>query len=638
MLKARNLCLSSRVTRTATASALSLLFATSIAVAHDQHGPGTSHLLGTGAFGNLEFLSKEVLTTTPEIVADVAVSPNGRWAFLANWGEPDCAGPETGGQNTPDAGAWIVDISNLSDPKKTGFIPAHQDSRPGEGMQVVNVTTGQFSGDILVMNNEQCGKNGKGGVSLWNVTNPLKPVKLSEHFGDRGGISRGDANDIHSSFAWDAGTRAFVVIVDNFETTDVDILEITNPKRPRLIAELDLDTMFPATTQVALGLTQIFLHDIVVKQIGGNWVMLLSYWDGGFIQLDVNDPAHPTLIGDTDYNNPDPELLESAGISLTPEGNGHQAEFTANNQYFVTTDEDFAPYGATHFEIVGGPFAGTYPSVPVPGAAAIVTLDDEILNGPVVYGGYGCPDSAAVPPPSAAYVASLLPGEEKIVVLQRGPTGDPSAPEPACFPGDKAHQAVLAGWEAVVFVQRHDGTENPPFCGSGGFVEDVVGVCTNHEAYHKIFNTAVSNTYPDGPAIGTVGSKIAATAAFDGWGYVHLFTNQLSGGKFAELDTYAIDEGHDPAFATDFGDLTVHEVATDPTNSSKAYLSYYAGGMRALKLECTGPSTCELIETGGYLDPNGNNFWGVEAFVRDGQVIVLGSDRDSGLWIFRVTD
>jgi hypothetical protein len=34
------------------------------------------------------------------------------------------------------------------------------------------------------MNHEQRGKNGKGGVSLWDVTDPLKPKKLSEHFGD----------------------------------------------------------------------------------------------------------------------------------------------------------------------------------------------------------------------------------------------------------------------------------------------------------------------------------------------------------------------------------------------------------------------------------------------------------------------
>ena len=70
---------------------------------------------------------------------------------------------------------------------------------------------------------------------------------------------------------------------DNFEQggTDVDILDITNPKRPQLIREVDLDAMFPGVTQTTLGLTQIFLHDMVVKQIAGHWTLLLSYWDAG---------------------------------------------------------------------------------------------------------------------------------------------------------------------------------------------------------------------------------------------------------------------------------------------------------------------------------------------------------------------
>ncbi|MFI5624115.1 LVIVD repeat-containing protein [Nocardioides sp. NPDC051685] len=616
------------------AAALLLWGAGPLSAHPGQHGPTDGHLLGSGEFGSIDLLSVERLTSTPELVADVAVSPDGQWAYLANWGEPDCAGPEVGGQTSPDAGVWVVDISDLEDPKQVGFIPSSQDTRPGEGMQVVTITTPRFSGDVLVMNNEHCGKNGKGGISLYDVTNPRKPVKLSEHFGDRANLSLGDTNDIHSAFAWDAGAKAYAVMVDNFETTDVDILDITNPKRPRLIRELDLDTMFPGITQVQLGLVQIFLHDIVVKQIDGHWVMLLSYWDGGYVQLNVDDPANPTLIGDTDFTNPDPELLESTGEARVPEGNGHQAEFTADNQYFIGTDEDFAPYGATDFSITSGTFAGGYPSVPVPGSAPTVILPDETLNGPVVYGGYGCPASAPIPSPSSipGYEASLVAGEEKIVVLQRGPTGDPSATEGACFPGEKAHEAVLAGWDAVVFVQRHGGTENPPFCGSGAFVDQVVGVCTNHEAYHKMFNTppfAPPWTYPDGPPIGTVGERIRATAAFDGWGYVHLFSNTVVNGKFAELDTYAIDEGHDLAYAVGFGDLTVHEVATHPQAAEKSYLSYYSGGLRALEIQGT-----ELVEVGGYLDENGNNFWGVEVFVRDGRTIILGSDRDSGLWIF----
>lgn len=49
-----------------------------------------------------------------------------------------------------------------------------------------------------------------------------------------------------------------------------------------------------------------------------------------------------------------------------------------------------------------------------------------------------------------------------------------------------------------------------------------------------------------------------------------------------ELDTFAIPEAMDPAFASGFGDLTVHEVATDPTDHSLRYLSYYSGGLRAV--------------------------------------------------------
>ena len=50
------------------------------------------------------------MTQTGDLVANVAAY--GDSAYLANWGEPDCAGPETGGVNTPDAGAWVIDISD----------------------------------------------------------------------------------------------------------------------------------------------------------------------------------------------------------------------------------------------------------------------------------------------------------------------------------------------------------------------------------------------------------------------------------------------------------------------------------------------------------------------------------------------
>ncbi|MHA7284415.1 LVIVD repeat-containing protein [Arthrobacter sp. TMS2-4] len=629
-------------------------FGLTAAAAHPdgQHGFDEGHLAGTGASGELQLLDIVGLTDTPDLIADVTVSPDGNTAYLLNWGEPDCAGPETGGQTSPDAGVYVVDISNIeTDPtsaEQIGFIPAHQDTRPGEGLQVIELTTASFSGDVLVVNNEQCGKNGKGGVSLWDVSDPLKPKKLSESFGDRA-PGDSDANEIHSVFAWDAGDRAYVVVSDNAESTDVDIFDITKPNRPRLVAEYDLNDF--GVQQPELGLTESFLHDMVVKEIDGRFIMLLSYWDGGYVLLDVTDPANTEFLADTDFADVDPQLLESLGIELTPEGNAHQAEFTIDNEFFIGTDEDFDPYRTDDLRITSGPGQGDYPSNIVSGGQGPAALEDLTLNGPVVYGGYGCPGSAALPTPESipGYLDSLAAGEETILVLQRGPAGDPSAPEEACFPGDKAHEAALAGWDAVLFVNHHSGEAagGEPFCGSGGFTDEIVAICTTHTAFHTLFTLEpqdpASWAYPENLAIGTVGEDIEVGSTFDGWGYVHLFDPET----MEDLDTYAIPESQEPAYAFGYGDLSVHEVAVDPQDPSLAYLSYYSGGMRALQIQCGGvpydpatadtidKSTCELVEVGSYLDPAGNDFWGVETFIgEDGKTYILGSDRDSGLWIF----
>ena len=618
------------------------------ALAHPdgQDGMDEGHLAGSGAFGKINLVDVVDLTDTPDLIADVSVSPDGNTAFLANWGEPDCAGPETGGQNSPDAGVYVVDITSVdqaepaegTEPEQVGFIPSHQDTRPGEGLQIVAVSTANFTGDVLVVNNEACGKNAKGGVSLYDVSDPLNPKKLSENFGDREPGSP-DANEIHSVFAWDAGDRAYVVVTDNEETADVDIFDITNPHRPRLVAEYDLNDF--DVDQPDLGLTESFLHDMVVKEIDGEFIMLLSYWDGGYVLLNVDDPANAVFLGDSEFAPVDPELLESLGVSLTPEGNAHQAEFTADNRFIITTDEDFGPYRTDDFTITSGAHQGTYPSAIVSGGQAPAILDDLTLNGPVVYGGYGCPGSAAIPTPESipGYLDSLAAGEEATLVLQRGPAGDPSATEEACFPGEKAHEAALAGWDAVVFVNHHSGeaTAGEPFCGSGAFVDEIVAVCTTHAAFHRLFDLAPLDapwSYPENLPIGTVGADIEVGSIFDGWGYVHL----LDANTLEELDTFAIPEAHDPAYALGYGDLSVHEVAVDPQDPSLAYLAYYSGGLRAVQIQCSNPAdnaTCELVEVGGYLDQAGNDFWGVETFVgEDGMTYVLASDRDSGLWIF----
>jgi len=593
-----------------------------------QHGGTGGHIYadpaldtdGDGDWGKIEFVGQVTVSDAEEgLIADVTAF--GNYAYLARFDSADCAGPEGGG---PDGGVYVIDISDPANPQEVGFIATHQDTFVGEGMQVVHLDTAEFTGDVLLMNHEGCGKNYKAGVSLWDVTNPLKPKKLSQHFGDftvDDQLNRPhDANQTHSAFMWDAGDRAYLVATDDEEATDVDIFDITDPKHPVLIGEFDLNEF--ALRQPELGLVDSFLHDMVVKQIGGRFIMLLSYWDGGYVLLDVTDPANPVFLSDTDFTNPDPELLAQFGVALTPEGNAHQAEFTADNRFVIGTDEDFAPYRLAVSTAEGDTFRGAIGSN--------TTVEEASgISGTPIFVGRACPGDAAVPP------APDLPGDE-IAVVERG----------VCLFTEKV-AAVLAagGYEAVIIMNR----EGPDAC-TGVLTPSVEGdiptILVGRDAGFDLFDVAFdiaacvdANPQQSTIPIGTVGDAITGVdAQFDGWGYVHLFRLNADM-TLTELDTYAIPEAMDPAYAEGFGDLSVHEVATDPTDPDLAYLSYYAGGLRAVRIV-----NGQLVEVGGYIDPvggvtaeGGNNFWGVEVWTHPetGEEYILASDRDSGLWIFQ---
>jgi hypothetical protein len=129
---------------------------------------------------------------------------------------------------------------------------------------------------------------------------------------------------------------------------------------------------------------------------------------------------------------------------------------------------------------------------------------------------------------------------------------------------------------------------------------------------------------------------------FDGWGYVHL--HDATQPNLPILDSFAIPEALDPAFAFGFGDLSVHEVKTDPRPGvNLAYFSYYDAGFRVWEFD----GTTGFTEVGFFIDEGGNNFWGVfpigDEYAGHGypsptgsfeEPLILASDRDFGLYIF----
>lgn len=597
-----------------------------------QHEDAAGHLPAVKR--NVSLVSKLELTTELGRVSDV--SSHAGYAYLGAYDEPTCA---TGG-------VWVVDIKDPANPKKVGLIRSHEDTYTAEGVHATRITTPSFSGDVLAFSNEICQSgntiNGVGGVTLYDVSKPLAPKKLVEGFGDftNAGKSQRRANQIHSVLMWDAGDKAYAVLIDDMETTDIDIIDITDPSKPKLVSETGLPN-WPEAQSDGYGNTNFF-HDVEVRKFGSKWIMVASYWDVGYVKLDVTDPANPKFLADSEFG-PVDEEFPTVGA---PEGNGHQGNWTTDGRYFVATDEDFSPYRTTPLSITTGPNAGTYSSQPIGGGGPVTVLPDKRLNGPTVYGGYGCPGSVAIPPRSQTLPGALPPGEEAILVLQRGPEGDPDHTETACFPGEKAAAGRAAGYDAVVIAGRHLGSaaaDEPPYCGSGGYPTDapIVSFCIGHGALHTLFNklpAQYAEYVPElEPGVGDVGERIDVTAIFDGWGYVRL----LDPADMANLDTWAVPESKLEANAIGKGDLSVHEVDPDPFDDRLMHSSYYAAGYRAIDVVGTGRNA-RLEEVGAFIDEGGNNFWGVRPIAdprpgKEGETLVLLSDRDFGLYVLKHT-
>lgn len=567
-----------------------------------QHGEEEGHLPASSEnvaeIANLDLFPDE---EEPGRIADV--SAYGNYAYLTAYWEPQC----------DRGGVYIVDISDPADPSLVTRVPSHRGTFSGEGSQVIHLETAHFSGELLAYQNEICpgDTKGIGGITLVDVSDPTKPKKLIEGFGDITvpGKSQTHSNQTHSVRMWTDGDKAYAVLVDDEEDTDVDILDITNPSKPVLISETSLDADSSQPPGAVHG-DAVFFHDVIVEEIDGVQTLLASYWDGGYVKLNVDDPANPVFIDDTDFAAVDPVLLQTTGVALSPEGNAHQAEFTNDHEFFIATDEDFNAYRVVATMEDGTEFTA------VQGDNVPQIDADTSLSGETRYIGLAC-DAASVPPAGAT---------NPIAVIERG----------VCDFTVKVQNAQAAGYQGAIVFNR-TGVDGCDTLISMLVDADIPAIFVSRTDGFRILSGGVPAGYTceeSGAgtvvptAVGAQGQDVDISAIFDGWGYVHLYDADT----MQDVDQYWVPESQDPEFASGFGDLSVHEVATDP-DENLAYISYYAAGFRVLTY---GPGG--LTEVGHFIDEGGNNFWGVEVHEHpDGEKYVLASDRDSGLYILQYT-
>jgi hypothetical protein len=609
---------------------------------HAQHGPADGHL--PVSISNVERVGKLKLTSQEGDISDVSATqaPNGKWyAYLGDWG----AKCETGGVH-------VVDISNPSNPVKVGFLNAGGFAYQTEGVQALHISTSAYTGDILVVSNEWCRfssnpKNNPGGITIWDINDPTNPKRLVQGFGDFSNPHPGRANEAHSAIAWDAGSRAYVAAIDNEELNDVDFFEITNPRSPVFLT----DTRLPGVAVDGYGQEKTSHDYDVLQRPDGTWHLMVSDWDAGWIDVDVTSPASPVIVGDFDYAACD-QVVTTA---CPPEGNAHQGEWNSDGSLFIGTDEDFSPFRVP-ITVLDGSMAGQKVDAGEFGwTKQVASFPGEKVNGPMVFGGYGCPDD---PVPPVSSLGTLGADEEAIIMFERGPVGDGNHDQHgACFFSEKVAAGENAGYDVVLVANHHAGAqggETPGafICGGQGspVAGTAAGLCVGHEFMHKAFGTTPDYTFPYPepaplePTPGTLGPRIEAESEFDGWGYARLIDTSTPSAP-TEVGQFNIPETaiEDP-FAAGFGDLTVHEVeiprgnpdegGSNPDTDKVAYFSWYSGGFRVIDI--TDPEN--PAEIGRYIDAKGNNFWGVALAENGaGKRIILASDRDFGLFIFKYT-
>lgn len=654
--------MSPRLRKVAPVAALVLLLAApGGAAAAPQFGTSAGKVAAAGVLGepeestslslaadnrNVELVSKlrleiDGVPVDPEQVADVAVYKN--TAYLMSWARP--VNQTTG--ICERGGFWAVDISDPSKPKQRAFRRALERNYHGEGAHVITFPDGR---DVLAVNNETCVQapatepSVGGGFDLWDVSNPDNPQPLVRAAGDYRNLepdgtstlvccsatapnaNAAIAHEYHSVFMWRDGNKVYLVAVDNNEATrtDVDIFDITNPSSPVAVDEFDLDKEFglfePGESVFGNAIVNgnpidTNLHDMVVKTIDGAPTMLASYWDGGYVLLDVSNPAAPQYIGDSSFAGQD----KLTGLDKQT-GNAHQAEFSHDNKYILAADEDFTRYRADNRVDPGGAKEFKFESWGDPTQGPIFSVETE-FDGPTVFVGDGC-TAATIPE---------APDPAPIAVVERG----------TCNFQVKVENADSRGYDRVVIFNSNstsNGCESVLGMTFTGYTGDAVSVFVPRQVGIRLLDAYDPATYtctPGGvttpaPAAPRPGLDLQMLAAFDGWGYAHLYRRGT--GKLAEVGTpYAIPESLDERYALDFGDLSIHEWATDP-DTNLAYAAYYGGGLRVASFGEAG-----IKEVGRFIDTRGNNFWGIEQFTSNCQRLIAASDRDYGLYIFKYT-
>lgn len=316
----------------------------------------------------------------------------------------------------PASGVRIVDVSDPANPRPVAVAAALPGSSQ-EDVRVRPLSTPAFSGDLLAVGIQHCGRAGQGGLALVDVTDPRHPATLS-FFSTDPGVG------VHELDLTQQGERMLALLaVPSSERSsgagEFRIVDVSDPRHPKLLSSWGAGKALGIDLSGGIGCNhQIFDHSARASADGRR--AYLSYWDAGEIVLDISDPTAPQLLSWIRY--PPGEEGETHSV----------AEAQGGNELLIADESG-----------IFGPPRGLHLRVDAPDGqrqiAACEALFSASLNdagtiaGELVDAGSGC---NGAPAGVRGHVALLDPG--------------------SCQPYDQAARAIGAGATAAIVVTPGD--------------------------------------------------------------------------------------------------------------------------------------------------------------------------------------
>ena len=256
---------------------------------------------GPAAPGAARAQERQPQTWNTELVGHLAPPQEGGYADV--WAYRDVAylGNLRHGDCRPANGVWAIDLKDPARPRPLASFAKFPGS-DGEDVWAGPVRTRSFAGDLAAVGVQRCSRQDPGfaGMALYDVSEPARPRELGRL--DTGFIGVHELGVVQRP---DGRVLALAAVPYSFNLSqgrqgDLRIVDITDPRRPRELADWDVRRDGPAELRGQLAARQdVFAHSAWPFDKGNK--LFASFWSAGVQFLDIADPASPRLIGQAPY-------------------------------------------------------------------------------------------------------------------------------------------------------------------------------------------------------------------------------------------------------------------------------------------------------------------------------------------------